>query len=657
MFTNTVNEKEIEVSQAVRDVVVYSDYNDVTYSLNYLRKGDASNATTISIYRSPQGSSFPTSFGIGEVSGIQNYVCTNPDNGDEVVLTIDWSLISTTNVSYFIDVSKSVFAKASYTQATKRGNRYIFENPNAVLTQSERKVLNGVVSASVRSTNAGAPTTYGINYITKGSASVQTRISLTINKGGTSFPIDYGTGVPSGVVEYKLVNPNNFDEIFLTLDWSKVTSDPAEQVFIAGNKATLHRSVYSAPSFLQREVYENPSAAFNYAEIETALALRQVSVQSVNPGTAYSLYYLQKGNASDPTIISIYNNSTATSFNLDAGVGVVSGVRKYTVTAPNYDKVNVVVDWDRMTTSGTASKYFLDIARSRINSANYFYTEWIERKVYEDPAASFNSAEIETVLALRDISVQSKNLGVYYSLYYIQKGDASNPTIISFYNNTTASSFNQSFGNGVPSGVQKYVINTSPNGDIVSVEIDWSKMSVSGLASKVFQNVTKTLINKSRYKDLFPLGITAPTLVLPTYVPYARGREFPVWKENLRVVSYANEADTRVDISGNDGSRTWLTPDVNSLEGWKYLRQISESVPANFNVTVTNKLLTGETLNSGTFQVRPTSQVFNSTAQKSILVIGDSHTEIEDRLVTRTLKALITANNSFIPTFIGTRAS
>ncbi|MCF0075810.1 SGNH/GDSL hydrolase family protein, partial [Dyadobacter sp. CY261] len=32
-------------------------------------------------------------------------------------------------------------------------------------------------------------------------------------------------------------------------------------------------------------------------------------------------------------------------------------------------------------------------------------------------------------------------------------------------------------------------------------------------------------------------------------------------------------------------------------------------------------------------------------------------TEIEDRLVTRTLKALITANNSFIPTFIGTRAS
>ncbi|MCF0071275.1 hypothetical protein LZD49_12410 [Dyadobacter sp. CY261] len=657
VFSNNVNGKEIEVAKSIRDVVIYSEYGDIVYALNYIKRGDATNPTVISLDKNLSGVSFPTSFGNGVVSGIQIYKCVNPDNGDEIVITIDWTLITTTNVNFFVTNSKAVFASSCYIVFPKKGNAYIFENPLNQFSLNEKKILGGILNAAVRNTNPGLPTIYGINYITKGSTVVETRISLTIDKGGTSFPISFGLGIPAGVVEYKLVNPTNFDEIYLTLDWSKITSTAGEQIFVTANKATFHKNVYSTLQFLQRDVFEDPSAAFNYAEIETALALRSVWVQSVNPGVFYSLYYLQKGDAVSPTIIAVFNNSTASSFNLTLANGIVKGVKKYTLTATNQDKINLVIDWDRMTTAGTASKYFLDVARSLFNKANYLYTEWIERKVFEDPSAAFNSAEIETILALRDISIQSKNYGVFYSLYYIQKGDADNPTIISFYNNTTLASFNKSFGNGIPAGVKKYVIDTSPNGDVIQLVIDWSKMTVAGLASKVFQNVGRSLINKSRYKDLFSIGQAAPAFITPLYVPYALGREFPIWKENVRKISYANEPDTRLDISANDGTRTYICPDSSHLKGFKYLRQTTESVPAPFNITLTNKLHSGETLNAASFPLRCVSNVYNPTADLYMCIVGDSHMKEREGLVTRELKRLFDSNGSFKPHFIGTVSS
>ena len=665
----TADEKQ--AIDALQDVVIQTPDKATRYSLNYIRRGNSSVGCQISFALTGTGNSFALSTSVGAVSGIVSYETNSSINAfiqDKIIVTINWDKITNIGNQLIIgDKLKSEFADSVY-DFYGTTIRPILNNSTVTLNDNDKIALDSVKDVTVKLKNI-TPLDYGIRYIQKGSASLATIISLFADTAGSiSFATTFAVGVPTGLQTYLCTNLTNKDEISVTIDWSKSKLTDGQRIELSAGKAILSKSRFLYIPEINSALFRYQYPIFSNSEIGALRGILDISVRSKSEiFTPYALRYLRRGSASVATAISLFYNSNEDSAATTFSVGTVSGIQSYLWLNPNNgDVVKIDIDWDRTNILEGAQS---DITANRALFSESVFTvitglEGIRINLFANMAAPFNSADKNLLKGITDVYIKSKSDNfTLYGIRYIQRGSSTLPTIIAIFVGSDAFNINLNIPIGAVSGVVEYKWTnngTAPdaigNGDEIILTIDWGKSGMTA-GQRIDISYPRAVFSKGIYSaassgggggDVYPE--TVP-LVLPDVLYVAKNIDLPVYSENLREVSGVDEYNTRCDIIGGGNSVPFSKHDN------PYRFQFTGTTPANFNITVSNKKYSGGVINSGTIQVKPTSDVFNPTTEHRMLMLGDSNFAIpsDQCLMGRSLYSLITTRGSFVPIFIGTR--
>lgn len=366
------------VNSMIDAYVKIRNVNIPDYGLRYIQKGSASVVTSISIFTNRTGSSFAASFAVGVPVGIQTYECIESTTRNKVFVTIDWnkSLIPD-GARVELNIARGMFSKAIYTFIPELRTD-LFNNNLSVFSEGELGALRGIQDVSVKS-RSETFLNYSFRYIKRGSATEPTVISFYYGPATSSAATTFAIGAVSGIVDYTYINPNTNDEIAIRIDWDKTNLAAGEQRDFSVNRSLLSKSIYTVFTGLQgirMNLFEDTTgSSFNDSNKGLARGIVDVFVKSKSSEfTNYSIRYFRRGSASVQTTISIFNYATDTSsVATNYGIGVVSGIQKYTwINTVNGDEIYFTINWDKTDIAAGEQR---EVTRGRmlLSKSLYYY--------------------------------------------------------------------------------------------------------------------------------------------------------------------------------------------------------------------------------------------------------------------------------------------